>query len=68
MKIFITLKPYGIFGSKFAYLFILILSATGMNKNDDKGLLSIILAGRGILVKMPITLEPHGIFETNFAS
>ena len=27
VKILITLEPYGIFGSKFAYLFILILSS-----------------------------------------
>ena len=28
---------------------------------------SIILAGRALLVKMFITLEPHGIFGSNFA-
>ena len=28
---------------------------------------SIILVGRGLLVKMLITLEPHGIFRSNFA-
>ena len=27
---------------------------------------SIILAGRALLVKMLITLEPHGIFGSNF--
>ena len=31
-------------------------------QNDDEGLPSIILAGRGLLVKMLITLELHGIF------
>ena len=31
-------------------------------QNGDKALSSIILAGRGILVKMLITLEPHHIF------
>ena len=34
----------------------------------DEGLLSIISAGFGQLVKMPITLEPHGIFGSNFAN
>ena len=32
-----------------------------------EGLLSIILVGRGQLVKMLITLELHGIFGSNFA-
>ena len=36
-------------------------------KNDDEALPSIILAGRALLLKMPITLEPHAIFYTNFA-
>ena len=31
-------------------------------QNRDKGLPSIILASQGLLVKMFITLEPHGIF------
>ena len=31
-------------------------------QNSDKGLPSIILAGQGLLVKLRITLEPHGIF------
>ena len=30
--------------------------------NGDEGLPSIILAGRGLLVKMLITLEPHVLF------
>ena len=30
-------------------------------QNGGEGLSSIILAGRGILVKMLITLEPHGL-------
>ena len=34
---------------------------TGM-QNGEEALLSIILASRGILVKMFITLKPHGIF------
>ena len=33
----------------------------------DGGLLSIISAGHGQLVKMLITLELHGIFGSNFA-
>ena len=33
----------------------------------DKGLLSIISADCGQLVKMLISLEPHGIFGSNFA-
>ena len=33
----------------------------------DKDLLSTISVGFGQLVKMLITFEPHGIFESNFA-
>ena len=62
MKILRTLEPYGIFESNFAYLFILIFSSHPGMQNGDKGLLSIILAGQGLSVKMLITLEPHGIF------
>ena len=40
--------------------------ATGM-QNGEESLPSIILGGRGILVKMLITLEPHHIFGSNFA-
>ena len=32
----------------------------------DEASPSIILAGRALLVKMLITLEPHGIFGSNF--
>ena len=39
--------------------------ATGMRKGDEASL-RIILAGRALLVKMLITLEPHGIFGSNF--
>ena len=35
-------------------------------KKGDKASLSIILAGRALLVKMLITLKPHGIFGSNF--
>ena len=62
VKILITIEPYRIFGSKFAYLFILILSIHPGMQNDDEGLPSIILVGQYLLVKMLITLEPHGIF------
>ena len=48
-------SPHGIFGSNFAYLHC---PATGMQK-DDEASPSTILAGRGILLKMLITLEPH---------
>ena len=31
-------------------------------QNKDKSSLSISVAGHGVLVKMCITLEPHGLF------
>ena len=39
-------------------------TATGM-QNGGEYLPSIILSGCGLLVKLPITLEPHGIFLSN---
>ena len=39
--------------------------ATGM-KISDEASPSIILAGQALLVKMLITLEPQGIFGSNF--
>ena len=36
-------------------------------QNVDEGSPSINLAGQALLVKMLITLEPHGIFSSNFA-
>ena len=39
--------------------------ANGMQRSDEASP-SIILAGRALLVKMLITLEPHGIFGSNF--
>ena len=36
-------------------------------QNGDKASPSINFAGRALLVKMLITLEPHGIFSSNFA-
>ena len=62
VKIIITLEPYGIFESNFAHLFILICPAKCM-LNDDNGLLSIILAGQSILVKMLISLKPRVYFN-----
>ena len=35
-------------------------------KTGDEAIPSIILAGQAVLVKMLITLEPHGIFGSNF--
>ena len=35
-------------------------------KKCDEASPSIILAGQALLVKMLITLEPHGIFGSNF--
>ena len=48
----------------YTYVF-LHCPVTGMKK-DDKASPSIILAGRALLVKMLITLEPHGLFGSNF--
>ena len=64
----IILEPHGIFGH------ILHINAcqhhltTGMCDGFlvDEGLLSIISAVCGQLVKMLITLEPQGIFGSNF--
>ena len=61
VKILLTLEPYGIFGSTFAYLYIYILSSHWY-ANGDEGLPIIILAGRDLLVKIPITLKLHDIF------
>ena len=43
----LTLKPYGICKSKFAYIFILILCSHPGMQNGDMGLPSTILAGQG---------------------
>ena len=45
----------------FLYSFIYHCPVTG-RQNGDEALLSIILAGRGILVKMLIITKPHYIF------
>ena len=36
-------------------------------QNGDEASPSIILAGKALLVKRLSTLEPHGIFSSNFA-
>ena len=61
VKMLITLEPHGIFGSNFAYLYILTLSNHIMQSVDEASP-SISSAGRSQLVKMLTTLEPHGIF------
>ena len=48
----------------FTYV-ILYWPATGTEKVDE-ALPSLILAGRALLVKMLITIKPHGIFGSNF--
>ena len=67
MKILITLEPYGMFGSSFAHLFVLILSSHPGLQNGGESLPNIILVCQGRSVKMLIALEPHGIFKSNFA-
>ena len=63
VKMLTTLEPHGIFGSNFAYLYILTFNcpATDM-QNGDKASPSISPTGRDFLIKMLIILEPHGIF------
>ena len=60
VKILITLEPYGIVSQILHTNLFQYCSATGM-QNSNQGLLSIILAGRGLLVKMLRSLEPHDI-------
>ena len=55
MKKLITPEPYGIFGLNFAYLFILILSSHWYANNEEASP-NIISAGRGLLVKILITV------------
>ena len=60
VKMLITFEPLGMFSSNLhAYLFY-HSPATGM-QNGDEALFSIILAGRGLIVKMLIALVPHDI-------
>ena len=64
MKMVITLVPHDIFFQILYYVFK-HCPATGMKKCDEASL-SIIFAGRALMVKMLITLETHGIFGSNF--
>ena len=61
VKMPITLKLHGIFGSNFVYLSILTLSSHCYEKSDEAAP-SIIFVGRPLLVKVLITLEPHGMW------
>ena len=64
MKMVITLVPHGIF-FQILYYVLKHCPATGMKKCDEASP-SIIFAGRALLVKMLITLDPDGIFGSNF--
>ena len=61
----ITLELPGIFDSNFYTDIFKHFPSTGM-QNSDEASPSIVLAGRPLLVKMLVTLEPHGIFRSNF--
>ena len=50
----------------YTYMYFIIVH-TGMKKGNEASP-SIILAGRALLVKMLITLEPHGILGSNFVN
>ena len=61
VKMCVTFETHGRFGSNFADLFILTFSS------QCKMVMwlcraSFLFAGRGLLVKMLITLEPHHTF------
>ena len=62
VKILITIKPMGYLDQILHTYLFLYCPALGMNIKGGEGLPRIILGGRGILVKMPMALEPHGIF------
>ena len=55
------------FESDFADLFILTLSSHGM-QNGEEALLSIILVGGCILVKMLITVETHHLILHSYTN
>ena len=61
VKMPIALEQYGIFGSFFAYLYILTLSRHWYMQNGDEASPSIISVVQGLLVKLLINLEMHGI-------
>ena len=64
MKMLITLEPDGtLYLDQILHPYLIFFQCpdTGL-QNNDEALPSIRLAGRGLFVKMLITLEPHGIF------
>ena len=69
VKILITLEPYKIFRSNFAYLFLLILSSHWYAKRcqgfaEDHFGYSVRLSVCPLAVnEMFITFEPHGLFD-----
>ena len=70
VKMFITLEPHGIFLSHFAYICISTFPNHWHAKRPfliDMGLLSNCPAYCGQLVNILTTLEPYGIFGSNFA-
>ena len=66
MKMFIALVAHGIILFKFCILIYFNIVQPPVRKKCDEASPSIILAGRVLLVKMLITLEPDGIFGSNF--
>ena len=62
VKIHTTLEPYRIFGSNFAYLFILIMSIHPGMLNSDEVCRASFLVSQVLLVKRLITLKTHGVF------
>ena len=58
----INLELHGMFGSNFVYLCILILPSHWYEKKGKEASPTMILAGRDLFVKMPITLEPRYAF------
>ena len=68
VNIFITLGPYGLFRSNFAYMYLCIpiLSSHPRMQIEGEVLPSIIFVGQGLLVKMLITLEPLILYTNTF--
>ena len=65
-QMLLTLEPYGLFWSIFAYVCMSTLSTTDMRM--DVSTLSISPASHGQLVRMLITLEPHNKYGSSFAN
>ena len=61
VKILITLEPNGILGSNFCILLYFDI-VQPLVCNTVTGVQSVMLVGKGILVKIHITLKPHRIF------